>query len=77
MSGYIEGAAECPSCHSRVEPEQDGDVVFFPCSCGYHFGYTVIRSEPACQLGIPETIRRAASVPQSGTVDVQISRRPQ
>lgn len=67
--------AECPACHEMAEPEQDGDVSYFSCGCGMDFGYQIVTEDPSCQLGVPEDLRRAASVP-STAVDVQITRRP-
>lgn len=52
-----------PECEGIAEPEQDGDLLYFACTvCGSEFGWEriVIQTEPACQLGIPEDIRRAA-----------------
>jgi hypothetical protein len=53
--GYIqvEDTAECPNCWSRVEPEQEGDVVFYECECGVAFGYRLVKSEETCAAGLP------------------------
>lgn len=46
-------AAECPNCGGRVEPEQDDDLIYYPCGCGQEFGYQRIRQEDSCAAGIP------------------------
>lgn len=83
----------CPVCpdelgkQTLVEPEQDGDHLFYECEeCGYAFGYERItegRIEGSCALGIPENVRKAAQPMNDtgrsiGTVDlgVTISKRP-
>lgn len=53
MSGEIEQAAQCPNCEAIVEPEQDDDLVYYPCGCGNEFGYRRILEEPTCAAGIP------------------------
>lgn len=58
-----------PDCDNEyVEPEADGDVTYHECEvCGYAWGYERLqertRIEGACALGVPESLRRAASAP--------------
>lgn len=65
---------ECPNCRSEydietmVEPEVDGDHRYWECEeCGFAFGYEKIeegvRIEGNCSIGVPESVRRAASEP--------------
>lgn len=59
-----------PSCSGTAEPEQDGDHAYYVCdNCEYHFGYhrvTVgLQMGDPCSVGIPETVRRAASRPMT------------
>lgn len=65
-------AARCadPECGQVAEPEQDGDLHYWACTgCGYTFGFIQITqpfhadSDGTCSVGVPETIRRAASAP--------------
>jgi hypothetical protein len=57
-----------------AEPEEDGDFRYWACdTCGYEFGYHPVPStvDSSCQLGVPEDVRRKASVPaRSGVVDL-------
>lgn len=51
-----------------VEPELDGSHRYWECpECGYAWGYERIeegvRLEGNCSLGVPESVRRAASAP--------------
>lgn len=75
-----------PSCSGVAEPEQDGEHLYFQCQeCGMEFGWSKVpnpTSDPTCQLGLPEDVRRMASalnekvdVP-SGPTPVQITRKP-
>jgi hypothetical protein len=62
---------ECPEPQPSAQPEADGDLRYYACACGMEFGYEVARQDAgACQLGIPEQVRRAASIepgqPESG-----------
>jgi hypothetical protein len=80
-----------PDCdEEQVEPETDGDVRFWECeSCGYAWGYERLseatKIEGSCSLGVPESVRRAASGPveaqlrKPGVVDLglTIGRRPE
>ena len=53
----IRGPGECEGV---AEPEEDGEVTFWKCTtCEQEFGYQVTgASEPDCQLGVPEAVRR-------------------
>lgn len=61
-----------PDCVDRdgnrsiAEPEMDGDVRYHEClECGHAFNYRRVRAaQPAdtCAVGIPEAVRRRASV---------------
>lgn len=74
-------------CAGIAEPEEDlaegGVLRYFVCrTCETEFGYELVRDEAAagsCSLGIPEGVRRAASLePASKGVFIgQIGRRPQ
>jgi hypothetical protein len=76
----VSDSAECPSCAELAEPEQDGDLTYYACSCGYEFGYQHIaeQQDSSCQLGVPEDIRRAAQpAPEASSLPLlQIGRRP-
>lgn len=61
----------CPICGSMTEPELDGDHLYYECwadECegnGYAFGHRKV--DPgvqigSCERGIPEGVRRAASI---------------
>lgn len=60
----IEDARPCPGCGELAEPEQDSDVLYWAClnqSCLMEFGHhRTEQQDPACQLGIPEQVRRQA-----------------
>jgi hypothetical protein len=61
----VEEGQQCPSCGATASPEQDGDVLYQACDCGFEFGYhRVAAPEPSCQLGIPEGIRFKVSAAQ-------------
>jgi hypothetical protein len=75
-------------CGGVAEPEEeltDGGVLrYFACSkCEMEFGYEVIPDGAAagsCSLGIPEGVRRAASLPPDDSkvfLGATIGRRPQ
>lgn len=80
-----------PDCDEEaVEPETDGDVRYWECGeCGYAWGYERLseatKIEGTCALGVPESLRKAASAPaegalrKSGVVDLgmTIGRRPE
>lgn len=63
-----------PGCRGRAEPEQDGDHTYFEClECGYAFGFTrletvAVQRDGACAVGVPEDIRRAASLPMTNAL---------
>ena len=72
MTSIAEGLQPCPinlshpeDCSNTdlVEVEQDGDCVAFECPhCGYSWGHTLVATtEDACQIGVPESVRRAGS----------------
>lgn len=58
-----------PECGGRAFPEQDGDHIYYECEdCGFNFGYerapqpaVTGDAQGACSIGVPESIRRAAS----------------
>lgn len=58
-------------CDGQGEPDGDNELKYYTCdNCGYEFGYqripqTVISEDQAgnCSVGIPEEVRRRASVP--------------
>jgi len=79
-----------PECSGVAEPEQDGDCAYWACpECGYEFGYQLLgtgsKEDGSCQIGVPESIRRAASAPAQRAFDEQtpgvfigqIGKRPQ
>lgn len=50
----------CLSCGGRAEPEEEDGLTKYACTvCGYEFGFTQVRVEDDCQLGIPEPLRLA------------------
>jgi len=50
----------CPSCGARAVPEEEDGLTKYVCTaCGYEFGFTQVRVEEDCQLGIPEPLRLA------------------
>lgn len=70
---------ECPNCRSEydietlVEPEVDGDHRYWECEeCGYAWGYERIeegvRIEGNCSIGVPESVRKAASAPMEAAL---------
>lgn len=66
-----------PDCGGMGEPDQDGDHLFYECKeCGYQFGWDRV-PQPAhvgdgaggsCQIGVPESVRRAASKHMEGAI---------
>jgi hypothetical protein len=71
-----EGVRPCanPECDNlEVDVEQDGDHLYFECEdCGFAFGWTRIsenRIEGNCAVGVPERVRRAASLPAEQYVE--------
>jgi hypothetical protein len=83
------GDPECAEAGGMAEPESDGELRYYACTtCGYEFGYEMARQdEGACSLGIPEEVRRAASINPGSIAPAQekppvflsttIGRRPQ
>jgi tRNA(Ile2) C34 agmatinyltransferase TiaS len=69
-----------PECGGRAVPEQDGELVYWQCEdCGYEFDYDQQRNPDAdaCQLGIPDGVRRAvAGTTESDPVPVTLRRKP-
>jgi hypothetical protein len=55
---------ECAEDGGVAEPESDGELRYYACArCGYEFGYQMARQDAGtCSLGVPEAIRRAASI---------------
>jgi hypothetical protein len=63
----------CPDedCGGIAEPEEDlsegGLLQYFKCrTCEMEFGYRLLRDEAmdgTCSLGVPEPVRKAASMP--------------
>lgn len=55
---------ECAEAGGMADPESDGELRYYACtSCGFEFGYELAAQDAgACQLGVPEEIRRAASI---------------
>jgi len=50
----------CPSCDGRAVPEEEDGLTKYVCTvCDYEFGFTQVRVEDDCQLGIPESLRLA------------------
>ncbi len=71
-----------PECDGTASWEQDGDhCTYWACEeCGYEFDYQqIVPQEGTCQVGIPESIRRAVGgLPQQhkGLPLLQIGRFP-
>jgi hypothetical protein len=74
----VSDSVPCPACGDLAEPEQDDDLTYYACVCGYEFGYqrVVQDQDSSCQLGIDEDTRRRGSVPDDGLPVLQIGRRP-
>jgi len=73
---------ECPYPQPSAQPELDGDWLFYACPCGYEFpGGRIGQAEGTCAAGVPEAVRRAASVKPLAAPPVflgtTIGRRPQ
>ena len=66
-------AKYCPVCPEEngqqtfVEPEVDGEYQYWECpECGYAWGWHKVegtRVEGSCAIGVPEAVRKAASLP--------------
>jgi rubredoxin len=48
----VEDSAECPSCGDRAQPEQDDDLIYWACGCGFEFGYRRVVQEDTCAAGV-------------------------
>lgn len=68
-----------------VEPEIDGEHRYWECpmdegGCGYAWGYERIVAgttlEGNCQIGVPESVRRASSAPMERAIAAQESLAP-
>lgn len=76
----------CPVCGEPAEPEIDGDHRYWECAnddCeapGYAFGYEKVeegtRIEGNCSVGVPESVRRAASAPMEGAISAERQAQP-
>lgn len=75
--GVTSNHAECPNCpyeldqQTLVEPELDGDLQYYECEeCGHTWGWKKIEAtDPgSCSLGVPEDVRRRASVGMESTL---------
>ncbi len=79
MTAWSDTAVPCydPDCTGVAEPEQDGGHRYHACtSCGYSFNYESVPTEAgSCELGVPEAVRRAASVAPPTPLLLQIGRR--
>lgn len=56
-----------------VEPEVDGDHKYKECpDCGYAWGYERVAEgvtiDGSCSIGVPESVRRAASAPMETAI---------
>lgn len=72
----VEERRECPQCSAMAEPDQDGDVTFFACSCGAEFGYQRVLRGPVCAAGY--TLSEPAAPPASPVfLGTTILRRPE
>ncbi len=84
MSGVSEQPCGDPECGGVATFEQDGDhCTYWACEeCGFEFGFEMLaQTDDSCQIGVPEQIRRAASMPAQRVLDdgkpiLQIGRRP-
>lgn len=87
MSGqWVDEAVRCgdPECELEqpsAQPEADGDLRYYACRCGFEFGFERdAPQEGACSLGVPEDVRRKASIdptPQQPVFLGTIGRRPE
>lgn len=83
-TAWYDTAVACrdPECPGVAEPEQDGDTYFHACvECGYEFNFRIIRTTTVagtdtCAIGVPESVRRSASITPGGDLPLlQIGRR--
>jgi hypothetical protein len=67
-------------CDGTAEVEVDGDHRFRVCQkCGFEFGYEKIETTGethACGIGVPESIRRAASAGLEGAIRSEAAKQP-
>jgi len=70
-------------CGGTAEVEVDGDHKFYVCNdCGFEFGYEKVQTPnigtagDSCAVGVPETIRRAASGGMEGAMAAEASKAP-
>jgi rubredoxin len=63
---WVDAPVPChdPECGGTAEPESDGELRYHACTtCGYEFNYEQASQDAgACQIGVPEDVRRAASI---------------
>ncbi len=64
---WVVQATGCPDCGGPAEPEEEDGLRKYVCTaCEYEFGFQLLQQaepEGSCQLGVPEEVRRRASVP--------------
>lgn len=53
MDLEVTDAVRCTACGGRAEPEQDGDLVYYACECGFEFGYRRVEQQDTCAAGLP------------------------
>lgn len=64
-----------------VDPELDGSHRYWECEeCGFAWGYELIeegtRIEGNCSIGVPESVRKAASAPMEQAIAREASSQP-
>lgn len=75
----------CPLCGTVTEPELDGQHIYYECqsddceTVGYTWGYQMVQVPDAandCAIGVPESVRRAASAPVESVIAAEAARQP-
>jgi hypothetical protein len=79
---WVETTTPCadPECAEQGgvgEPDGDATIRYFVCGrCEREYGYVQVKQQDACQLGVPEGVRRLAPNQATEPVLLQIGRRP-
>jgi DNA-directed RNA polymerase subunit RPC12/RpoP len=67
----------CVYCGGRAVPEEEDGLVKYVCTaCDNEFGHTLVAevTDSSCQIGVPEEVRRAGSLPSLAgrSIDIPI-----
>lgn len=64
---------ECPEEQPSAQPEADGTLRYYACPCGYEFPAEIVSQDAgACQLGVPEEIRRLNMNITGRSIDIPV-----